>query len=131
MRLATLVLFFAPLLVGCTSTSKQPSRPSAFVQGKATVLQVDNTLGMALLKVDGKQVPAYWESDVVVPFRVEGVDTHRAASAPANSLAPSKKEVQPVTQHVDLPAKPGDTIVFRGMKTGDELLLRYVQVVPN
>jgi hypothetical protein len=131
MRLTIGLIFCASLLGACTRISNQAPRPSGFVEGKATVLQVDNALGMATLNVDGRQVPAYWENDIVVPFRVEGVDTHRTADAPANSLAPSKKEIQPVSEHVDLPAKPGDTIVFRGMKTGNDLLLNYVQVVPN
>ncbi len=129
------VLMAALMMAGCASSktpvAKKKMAPSGFVQGKATVLEVDNSLGLAVLKFNGKRTPAYWESDIVTPFHVSTVDSHQTTPAPTQDLANAKDAIHPTEEHVDLQAKPGDTIVFRGMWTGKDLLLRSVAVVPN
>jgi len=118
------IIFLA--LAACSSNSASKSNQAAFVQGRATVLQVDNNLGMAQLKINGKIVDAYWQTEIYIPQ--EGT-IDNSGNGPFSQAVGNYKE--PYAHHLDLPAKVGDTIVFRGMKTGDELLLRSVQVVPN
>jgi hypothetical protein len=113
-------------LAACSNNSASNSNQAAFVRGKATVLQVDNNLGMAELNIDGKIVDAYWQTEVYVPQ--EGT-IDNSGNGPFSQAVGNYKE--PYSHHIDLPAKVGDTIVFRAMRTGDELLLRSVLVVPN
>lgn len=135
MRSSTLIpCALACFLCACHSANKQTagnSAPSAggksprtFVQGKATVLEVHNSLGYALLNIDGNQVYGYWESDPA---------TAQPGSISSNGAWGSAvgEGKDPIVHHQDLPAKPGDTIVFRGFKTGSDIYLSGVQVVPH
>jgi hypothetical protein len=129
MRMMALAALPVVMMAGCAGNSAKPR--NGFVEGKATVLEVNNELGMAVLKIDEKATPAYWDTEVVAPFRISAVGAHQTTPQPTGDLANAKDAIHPVEERITLPAKVGDTVVFRGMRTGDELLLRAVQVVPN
>ncbi len=131
MRMMAVFVLVPVLMAGCAAPAAKKSAPNGFVQGKAQVLEVDNNLGLAVLKFNGKRTQAYWDSEIVAPFHISGVDSHQTTPAPTQDLANAKDAIQPTEEHVNLPAKPGDTVVFRAMWTGNDLLLRSVQVVPN
>ncbi len=121
----TLIL---PLLIvsstGCKSTpTKPPPTNTAFIQGQAKVLEVSDSLGYALLSVDGKSVYGYWSTEREV-----------AQSTPMftkdGPLAEPQTQVrEPKVVEQKFPAKVGDTITFRGMKTGTEIYLTGVQLL--
>jgi hypothetical protein len=124
MRKSILLSSLLFLLPACAHKTNPNPAQATFVQGKATVLQIDHTLGMALLKINGKQTRAYWDTEYAVPQ-----DGAIANSGPFQTPVGNYRE--PVTQRIDIPAKPGDTILYRGMQTHDEILLRAVQVVTD
>lgn len=131
MRMMAAMVMGVVVLAGCAGSSPKMERGRGFVQGKAKVLEVNNALGMATLEIDGKRTPAYWDTEVVVPFRLSAVNSHQMTARPTQDLANAKDAIHPVEERVKLPAKVGDTVVFQGMRTGNEVFLRSVQVVPN
>ncbi len=94
----------------------------SFVEGKATVLELHNELAFALLDINGKQVYGYWEAD---PSTAQTSTITR--SGPWGSAVGVANE--PIVHHQDFPAKPGDTIAFRGLRTGSDIYLTGVRVL--
>jgi hypothetical protein len=112
------------LLLGACAEPK-PAKPNGgFVEGQARVISVDETLGQAILDIEGYRVCAYWQTEVAL-----GQGYNTIAAGP---LKPDIVQYQtPVIKKVKFPAKPGDNVHYSGMQTGAELYLRGVEVLAH
>jgi hypothetical protein len=112
-------------LIACARTPLHPrTETSPFIQGRAKVLEVHNALGYALLDIDGKQLYAYWDTD-------PASGQLSTISSPGGFGQAVGEGKDPIVHHQDLSAQPGDTIIYRGLMTGPDLLLRGVAVLPK
>mgnify|MGYP001548458754 CR=1 FL=1 len=122
-------LIFPAMMMGPAGCQSVPTKPaatsSAFIQGKAKVLEVSNDLGYALLSIDGKSVYGYWSAEREVA-RDTPMFTKSGPLAEPRSVV---KEPTVIPQQ--FPGKAGDTIAFRGMRTGADIYLTGVQVLPQ
>jgi hypothetical protein len=108
---------------GETVVKQEEAAPNPLVvKGKAKVVSVDNTLGLAVLEYEGKRVRSYWQTETVLAQR----GTVRADDP---VKAPVGEYREPVVRAEVFGATPGDTIDFVGMWTGKDILLRGVAVV--
>jgi hypothetical protein len=98
------------------------SKAVGFVRGQARVLSVDERLGLAVLEIDGQRVPAYWQKEVA---RAEG--GAKVQDSPIRPPVGVYRE--PTVRPVTFPAQVGDVIAYVGLRTGNDLLLRGVQVI--
>ncbi len=95
------------------------------VTGKGTVVEVNPRLGMAVIDMKGKQFNIYWKPEIVV--------AHTGTVVPPQSMLdpPVGAYEAPTVVPTAFPAKPGDVIEFLGMRSGDDILLSRVAVVPQ
>ena len=117
-------LIFAPLVIlaACTQEAADPGAPGPFIRGTALVVSVDQTLGCATLEYQGQRVQAYWQTETASPQGGSLVRTD-AIRPPVGQYREAEVRMQA------LEAKPGDTIGFVGMRTGDTIFLRGIAVV--
>jgi hypothetical protein len=96
--------------------------PGLGIRGTARVLSVDRPTGSAVLNYNGQRVQVYWQTETVYAPVLTGT--------PLNSTtAPSGKYLEPQVVDHNFPAKPGDTIAFLGIQTGDAIFLQGVAVI--
>jgi hypothetical protein len=123
-RVSRFMFRVSPLLL--TACAQQPLHPapsaSPFIQGHAKVLEVHNELGYALLDIDGKHLYGYWDTD-------PASGQTSTITTPGQWQETTGEGKPPIVHHQNFPAKVGDTIAFRGLMTGPDLLLRGVAVM--
>jgi hypothetical protein len=93
-----------------------------FIRGTARVVSVDQTAGGATLEYQGAVVRAYWQTEITT---AQGgtVTQADAFKPPVGQYRPPDVRTQ------EFAAKPGDTIGFVGMRTGDSIFLQSVAVL--
>jgi len=94
----------------------------AFIRGTARVVSVDQTAGCATLEYQGNLVQAYWQ--------IETASAQGGTVTPTDALRPAVgqyRETDVRTQ--EFAAKPGDTIGFVGMQTGQSIFLQGIAVL--
>ena len=114
--------FTSPDFHPSPNLDEESSASSLYLRGTAQVLSVDRPTGSAVLNFNGRRVLAYWQTQTA--YAPVLTDTQLDSTT-----SPSGKYLQPqVVDHV-FPAKPGDTIAFLGMHTGDSIFLQGVAVI--
>jgi hypothetical protein len=102
----------------------QSPTPSPFLRGVARIVTLDQSAGYALLEFEGRQVDAYWQTEVAAAQG--GIVAQNDPVRPAVGVYREPEvHVQP------LHAKPGDTIAFLGMRTGNSIFLQGVAVISH
>ncbi|HVS69794.1 MAG TPA: hypothetical protein VHQ47_00900 [Phycisphaerae bacterium] len=120
-------LAVALLAAGCvreqTVTITRQGPP--MVTGKAKVVEVNARLGVATVDMRGKRFNIYWKPEIVV--------AHSGTVVPPQSMLdpPVGAYEAPTVVPTAFPAKPGDVIEFLGMRSGDDILLSRVAVIPQ
>jgi hypothetical protein len=105
-----------------TTLGEGPVAPSPFVRGSAKVVSVNQTLGHTVLEFEGRQVDAYWQTEVSA--------AQGGAVAQADPIRPGVGIYrEPEVRVQPLMIKPGDTIAFLGMRTGNSIFLQGVTVL--
>ena len=100
---------------GETMVKQEEAAPNPLVvKGRAKVVSVDNTLGLAVLEYEGKRVRSYWQTETVLAQR----GTVRAD----DPVMARWGYREPVVRAEVFGATPGDTIDFVGMWTGKDIL---------
>jgi hypothetical protein len=124
---ACLILPLLMVIAGCETrrTVTKQAQGIPMVSGRAMVVEVNPRLGMAVLDMRGKQFDAYWKPEVIV--------SHNGTYVPPKTMFDPPVGVYQETTAVPtaFPAKPGDMIEFLGMRSGDDILLQRVAVVPK
>lgn len=115
---------FLPLVIlsACTQQAADPAAQGPFIRGTARVVSVDQKSGCATLEYEGRQVRAYWQMETASPQGGSVVRTDRVGTVVGQYREPE------VRAQV-FEAKPGDTIGFMGMRTGDSIFLQGIAVV--
>ena len=115
---------FVPDLKRPLHDDSQSSAPSPFLRGTAKIITLDQTVGYARLEIEGRQVDAYWQTEVAA---AQGgfVAQNDPVQPPVGIYRESQVHVQP------LHAQPGDTIAFLGMRTGNSIFLQGVSVISH
>ena len=93
-----------------------------FIRGTARVVSVDQTTGGATLDYQGALVRAYWQTEIATAQG--GIVTQAGAFKP-----PVGQYRPPDVRTQEFAAKPGDTIGFVGMRTGNSIFLQSVAVL--
>jgi hypothetical protein len=121
-------LFYALVLAAislgaCAEKSSDiREKEGGFVEGRARVLTVDQSIGTATLEIDGKRVEAFWE--------VERANPQGGAVVRNGPLKPPVADYREVIVHrQEFPAEPGDMIAFVAMRSGRSLYMRGVRVI--
>jgi hypothetical protein len=119
---ATFSRFGTPDLKRRVVTEADLAAPSLFFRGTAKVISIDQALGYARLEYDGRQVDAYWQKEISTAQG--GIVTQADPVRPGVGVYREPEvRVQPLS------AKPGDTIAFIGMRTGNSIFLQGVAVI--
>jgi len=119
----TPVLLFLLMVAGCSEhADTQMVQENGMVKGIAKVVDINEDIASVTLEIDGKTVRGYWE-----------LEHSLAQGGTVVQNGPMKSPVgdyhEPIVQRQGFPAQLGDTIVFVGMRTGQSIFLRGVQVV--
>jgi len=94
----------------------------AFIRGSARVVSVDQTLGSATLDYQGNLVHAYWQTETMA--------AQGGAITPADVLKPPVGQYREADVRMqEFAAKPGDTVGFVGLRTGDTIFLQGIAVL--
>jgi hypothetical protein len=101
---------------------EESSATSLYLRGTAQVISVDRPTGSAVLNFSGRHVLAYWQTETVYAPVLTGTQLN-------STTAPSGAYLEPQAVDRNFPAKPGDTIAFLGMHTGDSIFLQGVTVI--
>lgn len=128
MRLIHFCLLAVLLMASCGQPSQPLEKIRNFseVVGRAKVLEVNQDLATCVLEIQGQRISAYWQPFVAttqpgsVAFEGNGYTRH-----------PVGAYQEPVQHPRTFEAKPGDTIQFRGIRTGNEILLSLIEVVKH
>jgi hypothetical protein len=108
---------------GCRTTRTVTREGSPRVSGRATVVEVNPRLGMAVVSMRGREFNVYWKPEVTI--------AHGGSVAPPETMFDSPVGVynEPTVYPTAFPGHVGDTIEFLGMRSGDDILLQRVSVV--
>lgn len=135
MRIASplAALLIAPLMVpligtfaGCqTHTTVTRSGPPR-VQGRATIVEVNARLGMAVVDMKGRQFNVYWKPEITVAHT-------GAVASPQTMFDPPVGVYNQTTEYpTAFPGQVGDTIDFLGIReNATDILLQRVAVVAS
>jgi hypothetical protein len=121
MRHSFTVLLLPCVLISCAQPAQTSLPDGAYVRGNARVVSIDPDSGHAVLDFQGRQVDAYWQTEV---YLAQGgtLVQNDPLKPPVGQYA------APITKPQTLNAKAGDTISFIGMATPSGILLRSVAV---
>jgi hypothetical protein len=127
MRACVFILIFLIMFTagagGCAQHKTAPAS-EAFVRGQARVVEVDNALGSVLLQMGKNKIRAYWSTETSRP-QAGSVVTPDKVRGPVGVYGEAEVAEQ------EFPGKVGDVVSFVGMRTGNELLLRRVEVISH
>jgi hypothetical protein len=121
MRSVSTILALA-MLSGCAHPEKEPLPNNTYLRGSAKVVSISAENGHAVLDYEGRQVNAYWQTEVYLAQGGAFLQNDRMKP-------PVGQYAEPVAQPQTIHAKAGDTIAFVGMTTPSGILLRAVTVV--
>jgi hypothetical protein len=127
MRTAIFSILLLTLCTACKpwdawGKAEEPQR-AGFIRDTAKVVSVDHVLGQAVLEYQGKQVKAYWQTEV--QFAQGGMVVQ---PDPTGLKLPVGQYRQPLTKQQVFEANPGDTIQFVGLWTDKQIFLRSISV---
>ncbi len=100
----------------------ESSASGLYLRGTAQVISIDRPTGSAVLNYGGQRVLAFWQTETTYAQVLTGTQLN-STTAPSGSYLESR-----VVDH-SFPARPGDTIAFLGMNTGDAIFLQGVAVI--
>ncbi len=123
MRLGTFLILVVLSFAGCATQAPASDGTRVIpVEGRARVVSVDQSLGQAVLEIGGSNVNAYWQVERAYA-QGGAVINNGPLTAPVGAYR------EPVVRPQKFAANPGDLIAYVGLQTGNEILLRSIQVV--
>lgn len=122
---AVLPVVLAALLTvgGCQTTRTVTREGPPRVSGRATVVELNPRLGMAVLSMRGREFNAFWKPEMTIAHGGTVAAPETMMDAPVGVY--NESTVYPTS----FPGRVGDTIEFLGMRSGDDILLQRVSVV--
>ena len=111
-------------MAGCSASETDDSSSNPLViRDTARVVSVDPQLGLAVLDLHGKQVRAFWQTEIMLAQG--GVVNQPDATG---TRLPVGQYKEPVARTQTFAASPGQTIEFLGMWAGDQIFLRSIAI---
>ena len=95
-----------------------------FVRDTARIVSIDPALGQVVLDLHGRQVRAYWQTELAIPQQGSVFQND-----PTGLRAPVGQYREPIKRVQAFDAAEGDRISFLGMWSGNQIFLRSVSVV--